>query len=1163
MKNRIVACFLAIIMVLYMFITIVPAVFAQDDTITISSEEDFINFSKQCTLDTWSQGKTVNLTCNLDFSKKEFLSVPTFGGTFNGNGYIISGINISKNGSYLGVFRYIQNGGKVTSLNVKANIIPNGSKSFIGGITGENSGIIEQCTFDGTVKGENAIGSIAGSNTDNGQIVACTSSGNIVGENSIGGIAGKNDGLILSCINNASINTVYEEKKNDISNIETDSGAVIENYKNKKEEAEEETVLGHSDTGGIAGYSSGIIQGCTNNADVGYKHVGYNVGGIAGRQSGYLLGCQNFGFIQGRKDVGGIVGQVEPYVLLQTSESTLQDIRQELDNLHQMVNRFTADTESLTDNSENHLSNISEYAKNAQDNTEILLNQGTDFVDDNLAEINAQTAILSNTLDKLTPVFENLENGSENLADAFDDVVDALDDIELYAPDLYDEINDINSALSRISGAERSIKKAVSNAKDAVDDLGEAIGFNNKAQVNTAVSEFSSAIQDIITANETIKTSLDAIEAILNSKPEDFESIGINAKAIAEHIKTIKGSTDTTVSALKTVVNSLNTIINNTKIDFSKFKSAAQYIDDAIMYLEDAMSSISKGLKELGSSVEHLYEGLDNYLTDVSDQLNTSKDDLADAVNSLSYATDDIKDAIGNAKDIISDLSNEETLEFVKLGDDFKTASENLFNSLSDISNEIDELKSTISGSKDCITGDITSISNQFNLVMNLLADKYNEIKNEVTDSTDRFIDTSDEDIENTKQGKVAECYNKGNIEADRNTGGIAGAMAIEYSKDPEDDIEKPNTLNFTYRTKAVLQGCINDGKIVGKKDCTGGVTGFAKIGTVYECENYGDTESTNGNYVGGVAGKSESTVRKCYAKNKLTGKEYIGGIVGKSDIVTACCAIVNVNGDENIGAVCGNAENKDNLYKNFFTDNGLGAVDGISYAGKAESISFEELANIADIPVRFISFTVTFIADDKVVEIQEIKYGDDTAKIKYPKIPEKDGYFGNWTPIEAETVTENIEVVCDYQPYITILSSSEKNENGKLSLGLAEGEFTDKAELHITESDKTPPVSSQDNVKVYDVSLINTDIQDNDTVTIRLLNENKGKVTAWKLTDGKWDKIKGKNRGKYTILQITGTESTICLQYTKKGFSLVWLLPILLIIIAIPLIVIKKKRKK
>ena len=78
----------------------------------------------------------------------------------------------------------------------------------------------------------------------------------------------------------------------------------------------------------------------------------------------------------------------------------------------------------------------------------------------------------------------------------------------------------------------------------------------------------------------------------------------------------------------------------------------------------------------------------------------------------------------------------------------------------------------------------------------------------------------------------MTQCQNFAGVEADRNTGGIAGAMAIEYAKDPEDDIEKPNTLNFTYRTKAILQGCINDGNVIGKKDCVGGIVGLSELGT-------------------------------------------------------------------------------------------------------------------------------------------------------------------------------------------------------------------------------------------------------------------------------------------------------------------------------------------
>ena len=67
-----------------------------------------------------------------------------------------------------------------------------------------------------------------------------------------------------------------------------------------------------TDIGGIAGFSNGVIQSCKNVGNVGYEHMGYNVGGIVGRQSGYLDGCKNTGIVNGRKDVGGIAGQLEP-----------------------------------------------------------------------------------------------------------------------------------------------------------------------------------------------------------------------------------------------------------------------------------------------------------------------------------------------------------------------------------------------------------------------------------------------------------------------------------------------------------------------------------------------------------------------------------------------------------------------------------------------------------------------------------------------------------------------------------------------------------------------------------------------------------------------------------------------------------------------------------
>lgn len=1165
MKNRITASFVVLQTVLLLLLGILPPISAEETVIAIGSKEEYLQLVRDCSLDTWSCGKTIHLTDDIDFSDGDFVAIPTFDGTFFGNGHTLSGLSDAKKGSYQGVFRYLGENGRVEQLKVEGKWIPGGSKSFLGGIVGENAGTLVECSFQGTVKGENVIGGIVGNNTDSGKIISCTSSGNISGENSTGGIAGKNSGLIQNCRNSAAVNTVYEEKKSNLADMDADTGAVLENYRAKEEENEEESVLGHSDTGGLVGYTSGIVQGCENIADVGYAHIGYNVGGIAGRQTGYLLGCQNNGFVQGRKDVGGIVGQAEPYLLLNASESKLKDLREELNQLNIIVNRLITDTDGLGNDTERYLDHISDYAKHARENTETLLRQGTDFVDDNLSEINAQAAILSNALDKMVPVFENLENGSENLADSLDEMVDALEDLDFYLPDFSAEMDDITSALNYISRAERNIQQAVSRANRAKDALEQAISYRDGEAVKNATSDLSAALQDIIDAKKSIQESLDAIENILKENSESFESIGIHAKEIVGYLQSIAENVATELKSLVNVQKSLKTITSNAEINFSAFSSAAQNMEDSLRYFAYALRYISKGLGELGTALSGLTNGLTDYAEDMEAELSAAKEKLTNALSSLSYANDDLGTAVEQMKDIIAELSEEKTLEFFKLGDDFRNAGENLFDSLSGISDELGGLRNTISDKTDSITSDLSAVNNQFRTVMNLLIDEVEELKNGTRSLEDIFVDVSDEELEKIGRGKIADCKNSGKVEADRNTGGIVGSMAIESLKDPEDEIEKPDTLNFTYRSKAVLQSCINDGKIVGKKDCTGGIVGLAEIGTVYECENYGATESTNGNYTGGIAGKSESAIRRSYAKGTMTGKRYVGGIAGKANTITASCAIVRVQGEENTGAVCGDAAKKELLYRNFFTDNGLGAVDGISYREKAEAISFEEMKEISGIPLRFISFTVSFMAEDKVVDTQEIKYGDPTAKIRYPDIPEKEGHFGKWEKPEAEIVTENIEILCEYQPYITMLASKEKNKNGKLALALCEGEFTDEAELHIADSMEKPPIGAEENVKVYELSLIRTEVQEGDSVRFRLLNENKDRVSAWTLRNGKWEKLKITEKGKYVIVEGNGTHQTVCLKYTAKSFLVIQIVSSIavLVLLLAGFCLLKKKRHR
>ena len=66
MKNKIAANVLTVLTILSVLLASIPFTYADSNEINISSAEDFIAFSKQCSLDTMSEGKTVNLLCDID-----------------------------------------------------------------------------------------------------------------------------------------------------------------------------------------------------------------------------------------------------------------------------------------------------------------------------------------------------------------------------------------------------------------------------------------------------------------------------------------------------------------------------------------------------------------------------------------------------------------------------------------------------------------------------------------------------------------------------------------------------------------------------------------------------------------------------------------------------------------------------------------------------------------------------------------------------------------------------------------------------------------------------------------------------------------------------------------------------------------------------------------
>ena len=122
------------------------------EEVYITNAEDLKTFAKNCWLDTWSQNKKVYLTADIDLAGEHFVSIPTFGGYFNGQGHTISGFMVRKPISYVGLFNETQKTAVIVNLRVEGTIRPTGKQMVVGGIVGDNSGILLNCVFDGTVE---------------------------------------------------------------------------------------------------------------------------------------------------------------------------------------------------------------------------------------------------------------------------------------------------------------------------------------------------------------------------------------------------------------------------------------------------------------------------------------------------------------------------------------------------------------------------------------------------------------------------------------------------------------------------------------------------------------------------------------------------------------------------------------------------------------------------------------------------------------------------------------------------------------------------------------------------------------------------------------------------------------------------------------------------
>ena len=147
-------------------------------------------------------GKTdINITLdkNIDLTGKGWTPIGTsfrnsYTGTFDGGGHTITGLTVTTNDQFAGLFGCLGDAGTVKNVVMEGvQITNNHSSGYAGGVAGSGDGTIENCSVSGSVSGTVYVGGVVGSQWF-GSITGCSSSATVKGMVQVGGVAGQTNG---------------------------------------------------------------------------------------------------------------------------------------------------------------------------------------------------------------------------------------------------------------------------------------------------------------------------------------------------------------------------------------------------------------------------------------------------------------------------------------------------------------------------------------------------------------------------------------------------------------------------------------------------------------------------------------------------------------------------------------------------------------------------------------------------------------------------------------------------------------------------------------------------------------------------------------------------------------------------------------------------------
>lgn len=950
-----------------------------ENVIDIESEEDFLLMADRCKNENFSTGKTFRLKSDLDLSGYAGIFVPVMDGTFNGNGHQITGVVLEEEMSDYGLFRYVGENGTIQDLTVEAEVFGKGEQENIGILAGSSSGQILRCTSRGTVNGEAAVGGIAGKNEETGIISACANEAKIDGRNAAGGIAGYNEGIITGSGNSGNINTNQKVKKE----VDGEGTLNISVPNAVAGIAKDERA---NQTGGVAGYSSGSISYCTNTGTVGHEHLGYETGGIVGRQAGGVSYCENTGTVYGRRDVGGISGYFEPYEASSYDRDYSQELSDQLDTLSDRVDELQSSAETLGDHLSDNADVLSDQLKALKNSVRSYLDHYEDMAEDSEDAVREQVDALKRTINGMQYDFglEKMDAHRKQIGEDIRQIQEILTGLQSLADasggDLKAQIQEI---IDRYNGQIEEIQQALGNLKDYIE---------NQPDRDTAVEGGDTEEEP---EEEEPETAEEEAEEEPEEEPETDQPDSSTSARMAPMAFTTVTSTSASVS---------DQTLAQVEAAMRKLQELSADMEEQIKGILGALEGIPGEAAKLHSDFRSLGDGMDRISSALREELDDWSDDLGDMSDDLRGQGDGISDRLESTTD--------------ELDSDW-----------------------------DAVSDSLDRVKDQFENIRATISDGFDELKNRIEDRT-VYVDISDLATEEPGEGKLISCKNSGEIHADSQGGGIAGSIRKEGSEDVvgwifdtgTEDSKDDSDRTVTRHVMAAVFGCVNTAGVTVKNDYAGGVAGLAEYGIIASSENYGDVVSEDGSYAGGIAGKSDNTIRGCYVLCGVDSTAYAGGVAGEGENISGSYVCSYMDMEEPVkssGSIAGDADGT--VEENYFVDNGYGAVDGVTRRSEATAVDYASLLELKDLPENFTEFTVRFMDGETVVWQDTFSYGEEFPEEAYPELPDAGDGYVYWESKEVSPVRRNVTVHAVRRAFLPSLASDTETEKPEILLG---GEF-------------------------------------------------------------------------------------------------------------------------